>query len=298
MSPHDDLMAGGAALSIEGVSKAYSRESVALQDVSLGIGQGTSTAIVGPNGAGKTTLMKLWVGFERPTAGTVNVMGHDPWSQRGRALAHIGYVPQTPALYRELTVRDHLDLSASLRPGFDRAFAASRLGDLGIDLQRRAVGLSGGQQAQVALTLALGTRGEVLLLDEPLASLDPLARREFLSLVSDVVRSERSTLVLSSHVITDIIDVCQRLIVLAAGRVLLDDEIATILTRHWIADATSDLSSHPAVVLVGGFPGPAGGRLRLYKTTETGPSASCQPLRRATLEEVVLGYLARQAPAA
>ena len=177
-----------AVLEARGLAKRYRRGVWALTGIDLDIPAGGITALVGPNAAGKSTLIKTWVGFERPTRGSVAVMGVDPWRDRSGALAHLGYVPQSPALYDGLSVDDHLDLAVQLRPGFDRASARKRLDDLGIPAGRGAGTLSGGQQAQVALALALGTRARILLLDEPLASLDPLARREFLHVVTDAVR--------------------------------------------------------------------------------------------------------------
>ena len=131
------LRAGGAALETRGLSKSYDG-SMALDGLNLSVGSGTITALVGPNGAGKSTLIKSWVGFERPTRGSVTVDGIDPWRRRSAALALIGYVPQTPSLYRELTVGEHLDLAATLRPSFDRALAADRLADLEIRLDQPA----------------------------------------------------------------------------------------------------------------------------------------------------------------
>ena len=197
-----------------GLGKRYRRRQWALRDVDVSVPAGSITALVGPNGAGKSTLIKAGIGFERPTAGRVFVDGVDPWKERGRAIRRVGYVPQSPSLYRELTVDDHVRLAATLRRGFDVDLARRRLDQLAIPLTSRADELSGGQQAQVGLALALGTRAPVLLLDEPLASLDPLARREFLHVLVDAVRADGATALLSSHVITDIEQACDRLLVL------------------------------------------------------------------------------------
>jgi ABC-2 type transport system ATP-binding protein len=162
-----------------GLAKRYRRGVWALQGIDLALPAGGITALVGPNAAGKSTLIKTWVGFEKPTRGSARVAGIDPWRDRSAALAHFGYVTQSPSLYDGLTVEDHLDLARQLRPSFDRDYARRRMSELDIPLDRQGRDLSGGQQAQVALALALGTRAPILLLDEPLASLDPLARREF-----------------------------------------------------------------------------------------------------------------------
>jgi ABC-2 type transport system ATP-binding protein len=266
-----------------GLGKRYGRHRWALRDVDLQVPPGSITALVGPNGAGKSTLIKAGVGFERPTVGRVLVDGVDPWNERGRAIRRVGYVPQSPSLYRELTVDDHVRLAASLRPAFDVVLARRRLDQLAIPLSARADELSGGQQAQVGLALALGTRAPVLLLDEPLASLDPLARREFLHVLVDAVRVDGATALLSSHVITDIEQACDRLLVLGGGRKLLDLSIAESIAGHRIVETRL-----PADEVVGTFMDTDGSLLSLIRT----PSESLDRGRSATLEEVVLGHLA------
>jgi ABC-2 type transport system ATP-binding protein len=226
-----------AILETHDIGKRYGRRVWALRHLDIAVPDGTITALVGPNGSGKSTLLKAWVGFERPTEGRLTVGGIDPWHDRAGALAQIGYVPQAPSLYRELTVEEHVILARTLRQGFDAAVARRRLADLDIPLDSRADELSGGQQAQVGLALALGTRAPVLLLDEPLASLDPLARREFLHVLVDAVRADGSTALLSSHVITDIEQACDRLLVLGGGRTLLDLSIAAAIAEHVVVEA-------------------------------------------------------------
>lgn len=273
-----------AILETHDVGKRYGRRRWALRHVDLAVPDGSITALVGPNGSGKSTLLKAWVGFERPTEGHLIVDGIDPWKDRAGAIARIGYVPQAPSLYRELTVDEHVLLAETLRPGFDAAVAYRRLDDLDIPRGSRADELSGGQQAQVGLALALGARAPVLLLDEPLASLDPLARREFLHVLVDAVRASGATALLSSHVITDIEQACDRLLVLGAGRTLLDLSIAGAIAEHVVV---ADMSASAAAGLVGAFPGPTGERLHLVR----GDAATVGG-RPATLEEVVLGHLA------
>jgi len=283
---------GRPALEASRLSKTYGRNE-ALRDVDLRIDRGTTTALVGPNGAGKSTIIKTWVGFEWPTAGRVAVLGFDPRRDRARALNHIGYVPQATALYRELTVEDHLRLAVTLRPGFDRSHAADQLRRLEIPLGAQTSGLSVGQQLQVVLALALGTRAEILLLDEPLASLDPLARREFLAVVGDVVRARGATVLLSSHVITDIQQACQRLIVLGHGRVLLHAGIGEAIRQHWLAEADVPLDGHESMRPIGDFPGPTNETFRLWRREDGAPAVpDDRRLRPATLEELVMGYLA------
>ena len=283
-----------AALEAIGLTKQYRRGALALSNVSVEIAAGSITALVGPNAAGKSTLIRTWVGFEQPTAGSVRVMGIDPALDPSSALGHIGYVPQQPALYRELTTADHLALAAHLRPGFDKAVAERHLDYLAIPLRARATTLSGGQQAQVMLAVALGTRADVLLLDEPLASLDPLARSEFLTVLRTAVRDAGSTALLSSHIVTDVEQVCDRLIVLGVGQVLLDQALAAAVAGHavWRGDASPTAGgsdSTRSVTVIGQFPTDAGQLLTLVRLTD---GASIHgDLRPATLDEVVKGYL-------
>lgn len=275
-----------AVLETHDIGKRYGRRNWALRHVDLEVPDGSITALVGPNGSGKSTLLKAWIGFERPTEGYLTVDGIDPWKERAAAIQRIGYVPQAPSLYRELTVEEHVTMAKTLRPRFDPAIARHRLDDLDIPLDSRADELSGGQQAQVGLALALGVRAPVLLLDEPLASLDPLARREFLHVLVEAVRADGSTALLSSHVITDIEQACDRLLVLGAGRTLLDLSIAGAIAEHRVIDAADGAPAPTPGSLVGVFPGPAGERLSLVRGDE---SVGGRP---ATLEEVVLGHLA------
>ena len=273
------------ALEAHGVGKRYRRgRPWALRDVDLALPEGSITALVGPNGAGKSTLIKGYIGFERPTAGRLLIGGVDPWRDRGGAIRRIGYVPQAASLYRELSVADHLALAARWRAGFDRVAAELRLGQLDIPLDARADELSGGQQAQVGLAIALGTRAPVLLLDEPLASLDPLARREFLHVMVDAVREAGATALLSSHVITDIEQACDRLLVLGGGRTLLDVSIAEAQAAHRVVDDGA-IDGAAGGRLVGRFPDPEGKLVSLVE-------GAGGPGRPATLEEVVLGHLA------
>ncbi len=271
-----------AILETHDIGKRYGRRRWAIRHVDLAVPEGSITALVGPNGSGKSTLLKAWVGFERPTEGHLTVDGIDPWRDRGTALQRIGYVPQAPSLYRELTVSEHVTMAATLRPGFDPVIARTRLADLDIPLAARADTLSGGQQAQVGLALALGTRAPVLLLDEPLASLDPLARREFLHVLVDAVRTDGSTALLSSHVITDIEQSCDRLLVLGTGTTLLDVSIAEAISAHRVI-APSDVPAEAAVI--GTFPDARGERWCLIR-------GGAEHGRSATLEEVVMGHLA------
>jgi len=264
------------------LTKRY-RRTVAVRSLTVSIPVGGTTALLGPNGAGKSTLLKLCVGFERPTTGTLSVLGIDPVRHRKDALQQIGYVPQAPSLYRDMPIEAHLRLSRALRPRFDVPYARNRLAALGIAPTAVAGQLSGGQQAQVALAIALGTRAPVLLLDEPLASLDPLARREFLDVVADAARGGDVSIVLSSHVLSEIEEVADRLLVLGEGQVLFQGTVADSLAHHRVLE---DGANADGLDVVATFPGRRGARHVLVRSED--PAIG----RAGSLEEVVVGYLA------
>ena len=269
------------ALEAIGVSKRYRRSgSWALLDADLSVPAGTITALVGPNGAGKSTLIRSWIGFERPTRGSLRVCGIDPQLDRPAAVARIGYVSQSTALYRSLTVAEHLLLAGTMRKGFDHDGARQRLERLAIPLPQKAGSLSGGQAAQVALCLALGTRAPVLLLDEPLASLDPLARHDFLNLLVAAVREGGATALLASHIVSDVEQVCDRLVVLGNGRVTLQAPIAEAVAGHRLVAA----GSAPADLTVATFARSGGEQVALIRSSDAA-------LPAPTLEELVMGYL-------
>ena len=219
------------ALETTGLSKRYGR-NWALQDCTLSLPAGHVAALVGPNGAGKTTLLQLSVGLLEPTVGSVEVFGLSPSAQPGEALPRLGFVAQDTPLYKGFTVAELLTLGRKLNPRWDDALAQARIEKVGIPLARRAGQLSGGQQAQVALVLALAKRPDLLLLDEPLASLDPLARREFLRTLMDAVAESGLTVLLSSHIIGDLERVCDYLIVLSASHVQLAGDMQEIQQTH------------------------------------------------------------------
>jgi ABC-2 type transport system ATP-binding protein len=283
-----------AVLEAHGFGKRYRRRTWALRGVDLTVPEGTITALVGPNGSGKSTLIRAWIGFERATEGRLSTGGVDPQRDRKGAVGRVGYVPQSPSLYRDLTISDHIALAGTLRDGFDGPMAAGYVERLSIPLSAKASELSGGEQAQVGLALALATRAPILLLDEPLASLDPLARREFLHLMVEAVRAAGATALLSSHVITDIEQACDRLIVLGKGHTLLDLSVAEALAHHRVVEGTApeaiELVGRDA--FVGAFPAPAGEPLTLVRTPVVVAAGTPPVGRSATLEEVVIGHLA------
>jgi ABC-2 type transport system ATP-binding protein len=283
-----------AVLEAHGFGKRYRRRTWALRNVDLTVPEGSITALVGPNGSGKSTLIRGWIGFERATEGRLVTGGVDPQRDRKGAVERVGYVPQSPSLYRDLTITDHIALAGTLRNGFDGRMAAGYVERLSIPLRAKAGELSGGEQAQVGLALALATRARILLLDEPLASLDPLARREFLHLMVEAVRAAGATALLSSHVITDIEQACDRLIVLGKGHTLLDLTISEALAHHRIVEAPAADAERLAGpnAVIGSFPAPAGEPLSLVRVAVVAPVGAELLGRAATLEEVVIGHLA------
>lgn len=268
-------------LQFETFGRRYQRRRPwAVRNVSFGLPLGSITALVGPNGAGKSTLLRACVGFERPDEGRVVVAGSDPQKDRMAAVEAVAYVAQASALYGGLTIADHMVMAAAARPSFDRHYAKTRVHSAGLTIDRRVGQLSGGEQAQVALALALGIRAQVLILDEPLASLDPLARRDFLTVLVDDVRTRGRTAVLSSHIITDVEQACDRLVVLAHGRLVANTSVSAAKAEFRTV-AESEAKDHRRV---GTFTGPSGERLTLISADVGGRSAS--------LEEIVLGHLA------
>jgi ABC-2 type transport system ATP-binding protein len=201
--------------------------------------------LVGPNGAGKTTLLSLATGMLAPSAGTIEVLGGRP-AAGPALLARVGYLAQDAPVYAGLSVADHLRLGAHLNPGWDAGLARGRIGRLDLSPGQKAGSLSGGQRAQLALTLAVAKRPELLLLDEPVASLDPLARREFLQDLMEATADQDLSVVLSSHLIADLERVCDYLIVLAGSRVRVAGPVEDLLaTHHLLSGPRRDPGSLP-----------------------------------------------------
>ncbi len=212
------------------LGKRYGRKKWGLRDCTLSVPAGCVIGLVGPNGSGKTTLLSLAVGMIRPTAGTVRVAGEAAGSRAARELT--AFVAQDAPLYRNLPVRDMLRVARNLNARWDHGRAVSRLDGLGIALKQRVGALSGGQQAQLALTIALARRPELLVLDEPLAALDPLARADFMRSVRAAVAEDQISAVFSTHVIAELEQVADHLIVLGRGAVLLSGTTAGLAAAH------------------------------------------------------------------
>ncbi len=220
-----------AVIEAAGLGKRYG-QNWALSECSLAIPSGKVVGLVGPNGAGKTTFLHLAVGLLQPTSGSMRVLGARPGASPAQ-LARIGFVAQDAPVYAGMSVRDHLRLGAWMNPTWDTELAADRVAGLGLDPNQKAGRLSGGQRAQLALTLAVAKRPELLVLDEPIASLDPLARREFLQDLMQVVVEQAATVIFSSHLVSDLERVCDYLIVLVGSRVRVAGDIEDLVATHY-----------------------------------------------------------------
>jgi ABC-2 type transport system ATP-binding protein len=203
-----------------------------LRDCTLEVPVGAVAALVGPNGAGKTTLLEMIIGLLEPTEGQVSVFGQTSRADTAETLARVGYVAQDHPLYRDFTVADMFHLGRAMNPSWDQELAAARTDTLGIPLKRKVKSLSGGQRAQVSLTMALAKRAPLLVLDEPVSSLDPVARLEFMrNLMASAADGDR-TFVISSHVVSELERFCDWLIVLAHGHVQLAGPADDLLAGH------------------------------------------------------------------
>ncbi len=218
------------ALDARGLGKQYGRRW-ALTDCTLEVPEGRVVGLVGPNGAGKSTLLNLAVGLLAPTAGHIAVLGGAP-ADGPAQLAKVGFVAQDAPLFSGLSVADHLRFGAHTNPGWDMGFAEQRVARIGLDPDQKAGKLSGGQRAQLALTLAVAKRPRLLILDEPVASLDPLARREFLQDLMEAVADHEVSVILSSHLVSDLERVCDYLVVLASSRVQVAGDVDALLASH------------------------------------------------------------------
>ncbi|MCA1823507.1 MAG: ABC transporter ATP-binding protein [Mycobacteriales bacterium] len=218
------------AIETAGLGRRYGKRW-ALRNCALSIPEGRTVGLVGANGAGKTTLLHLAVGLLEPSIGTITTLGARP-GVGPEQIARVGFLAQDAPVYGALTVAEHLRLGQRLNPHWDQDLAAGRVRRLGLDPRQRAGRLSGGQRSQLALTLAMGKRPELLVLDEPVSSLDPLARREFLQDLMALVADQTPTVVLSSHLLSDVERVCDYLIVLANSQVRLQGPVDELLASH------------------------------------------------------------------
>ena len=219
-----------AILRAQALGKRYGRRQ-ALAECTLELPPGHVVGLVGPNGAGKTTLLKIACGMLAPTTGRIEVLGELPGAGPAQ-LARVGYVAQETPTYASLSVADHLKFGARMNPRWDAKLAQARIEQLDLDPRQKAGRLSGGQRAQLALTVAVAKRPELLILDEPVASLDPLARRDFLRHLMESVAEHDTSVILSSHLVSDLERVCDYLVVLVSSRVQLAGETEDLIAQH------------------------------------------------------------------
>src|SRR5580700_4875689 len=272
-----------------GLGKRYG-STWALRECSLAIPAGHVTALVGPNGAGKTTLLNLAVGLASPSAGGVTVLG-DRAPGSPAALDGIAFVAQDAPLYKNLSAADMLHMTRNLSRRFDQAYAEARLGELGIPLKRKAGKLSGGQQAQLALTLALARHPQLLVLDEPVAMLDPLARHDFMATVLTAAADDGVSVLLSSHVLAELERVADYLVVLSHGRVQVAGEADDLLAGHRILTGpTAEAATYTVRPVVHIRRGEAQAHL-LVRTSADDPVPPGWESHPVGLEELALAYL-------
>jgi ABC-2 type transport system ATP-binding protein len=297
---HDDTAGSVPALRTTTLGKRYG-QLWGLRDCSLSIPPGATVGLVGPNGAGKTTLLEMIIGLRKPTEGQIEVFGHTAQANTAAALARVGYVAQNHPLYPEFSIADMFHLGRSMNPSWDMSMATARMEALDIPLKRKVRTLSGGQQAQVSLAMALAKCAPLLVLDEPLASLDPVARLEFMREVMAQVAGGGSTFIISSHVVSELERFCDWLVVLAHGHVQIAGPVDELLEGHRLltvpratSDADlpgtavhrSDSDRHSSVVL---------------RTSPAALAAQPRPDWRADpvgFEQLVMAYLQRPTRAA
>jgi len=286
----------GPVLQATGLTKRYGRRP-ALSDCTLSIPPGHVVGLVGPNGAGKTTLLQIAVGMLPPTSGTIQVLGGQPASGPAQ-LARVGFVAQDTPTYAGLSIADHLRFGAHTNPGWDPQLAADRIAKLGLDPSQKAGKLSGGQRAQLALTLAIAKRPDLLILDEPVSSLDPLARREFLQSLMAFIADHGASVILSSHLVSDLERVCDYMIVLVASRVRIAGEVEDLLaTHHRVTGARRDLANLPASVEV--IEESHTDRQATLIVRSAAPiDDPAWTIEQLTLEDLVLAYMAQAASGA
>jgi ABC-2 type transport system ATP-binding protein len=271
----------------------------ALRDCTLAIPEGHVVALVGPNGAGKSTLLNLAVGLAAPSAGEVSVLGGFPAGSQP-ALDGIAFVAQDTPLFKNLSAADLIHMTRNLNLRFDQRYAEQRLGDLGVPLGQKAGKMSGGQQAQLALTLALARRPQLLVLDEPMAMLDPLARHDFMATVMTAVADDGVSVVLSSHVLAELERVADYLVLVSHGSVQVAGEVDDLLATHRVLTGPAAESGRHASqrnVVHAACAGPLAHLLVRGDTTcdPVPPGWEAHPL---TLEELTLAYLREPGAAA
>jgi len=273
----------------EGLAKHFRRNDWALRNLTLTIPKGAIVGLAGPNAAGKSTLLSLAAGLLAPSEGSITVFGRDPL-QSPEVLAEVGYVAQGAPLYRSFRVADTIEYARRTNSRWDVEIATELL--TRIDSRAKVAALSAGERARVALALALGKRPRLVLLDEPFASLDPLAGRELLQLLMDGVAELGATVIVASHVVADIQRICDHIVLLSGGRVRLEGDVEELLESHrLLTGPRRPLGSIRGVreVVRERY---SGRQLTLLAITEgpiVDPSWTVDPV---SLEELLLAYMA------
>jgi ABC-2 type transport system ATP-binding protein len=262
----------------------------ALRQCTLAVPEGRLAALVGPNGAGKTTLLNLAVGLTDPSSGTISVLG----GRRAGSLAAldgIAFVAQNAPLYKNLSAADLLHETRNLNRRFDQTYAEHRLGELGIPLRQKAGKMSGGQAAQVALTLALARRPQLLALDEPLANLDPLAREDFMATVMKAAAEDGVSVVLSSHVLAELERVADYLVLVSHGSIAVAGEVEDLLAAHRMLSGPASESARYVQQWNVVHASSTASHAHLLVRDDATPVPPGWEARSVTLEELTLGYL-------
>jgi ABC-2 type transport system ATP-binding protein len=280
-----------SVLEARGLGKRYGRRA-ALIDCELNIPQGRVVGLVGPNGAGKSTLLQLACGLIKPSSGTITVLGRRPGTDAAQ-LAKVGFVAQDTPVYAALSVADHLKMGARLNPGWDNQLARRRIAQIGLDPEQKAGRLSGGQRAQLALTVAVAKRPELLIFDEPAAALDPLARRGFLENLMEFIADLGASAILSSHALSDVQRVCDYLIVLAASRIQVAGDVPKLLADHRrVTGSRNDLEVPPPGLQVVDVDHTLTGSSAVVRT-DGASAAGPWRVEEIDLEALVLAYMTR-----
>ena len=296
---HDDTGPSVPALRTTRLGKRYG-PLWGLRDCTLSIPPGAIVGLVGPNGAGKTTLLEMIIGLRTPTDGQIEVFGHAAHANAAESLARVGYVAQNHPLYPDFTVADMLHLGQAMNPNWDMGMAGARMEALDIPLKRKIKTLSGGQQAQVSLAMVLAKRAPLLLLDEPVASLDPVARLEFMREVMAQVAGGGPTVIIASHVVAELERFCDWLVVLTHGHVQLAGPVDELLEGHQVLTV-------PRTTSDADLPGTAIHRTDSDRHSSvvlrTSPAAAAPPhpgwqSEAVGFEQLVMAYLLRPTRAA
>lgn len=282
---------GRYALETDGLGKRYGR-TWGLRDCTLELPAGRIAALVGPNGAGKSTLLRMAAGLATPSTGSLWIFGHSPQDRSGEVVGRIGYLDQERPQYKFLRVEEVMRLGRELNPTWDDTLAHRHLADLDIPPRARMAKLSIGQQAQVAMTLCLAKRPPMLVLDEPVAALDPLARHQLMGLLLGTVAEEGTTVVLSSHAISDLEAVCDFVIILHRSKVAVADNLDHLLRSHRLlvsADPQAHSRLRPPLTVVATTV--TGRQTDVLVRTDGQVDDAVWDVREPTLEEIVLAYL-------